>query len=261
MKRPQLLGPKVATPLASLMVVVLCFFANATVAADAVAKKSKPLADTPPKPAQNFSYLRPCTPEVGGVRNLCLIYHGREKRKKWTDEALLPYVAYLDENGHPKDWLFDSFLFLEFATDAGVSLYHDPQKGTKPALADWQWLADCWFRKDSGLTGLQQAVVRAGCAMDDPRHKANVVICVPLPQKSVTQFGPLPGQNKPLDFSREKDRRKALRWYVDRVAGQYNKNGYPRLQLKGFYWTQESIPKSDYAMVHMAKRLSARRRV
>ena len=68
------------------------------------------LGQEAPKP----SYLAPGTPEVGGVRHLCLIYHGMQSRVPWTSDAIMPYVAYVDEDGVPTDWLFDSFLFIEF---------------------------------------------------------------------------------------------------------------------------------------------------
>ena len=68
------------------------------------------------------AYLKPGTPQVGGVKHLCLIYHGSKKRVSWTAEALMPYVAEVDEAWQPQSWLFDSFLLIEFATDRGTSL-------------------------------------------------------------------------------------------------------------------------------------------
>jgi hypothetical protein len=221
-----------------------------TVSADDAAKAAKPAAAAvQADSSQQSAYLQPGTPEVGGIRNLCLIYHGQKKRVQWTSDALLPYAAYVDKQGRPQDWLFDSFLFLEFATDAGVSLYHDPETGAKPTLADWQWLADSCFRKNSGLIGLEKAVAQAGETLGEPDHAVNVVISMPLPRKSSKSFGPLPGESKPLDFSREEDRRRALEWYVGDVLKQYGEHDYPHLRLRGFYWTQESIPQADYDFV------------
>ena len=119
------------------------------------------------KSAHEMTYLKPGTPEAGGIHHFCLIYHGQKRRIQWTRDALLPYVAYVDAAGKPKDWLFDSFLLIEYATDAGVSLYHDAPKAAKPNVADWQWLADCWFRETTGLAGLDAAVAEAGQALGE----------------------------------------------------------------------------------------------
>lgn len=194
-------------------------------------------------------YLKPGTPEVGGVRHLCLIYHGRKSRVAWTREALLPYVAYVDRQGNPVDWLFDSFLFTEFAHDTGISFYHDTGKKPWPTVNDWQWLVDAWFRENTGLIGLERAMDSAGKVLKEPNRKANVVISVPLPQQSIREFGPLPGQNRVLDFSKLEDRQKALAWYVDCVSDRYAKGDYPHLRLLGFYWTSETMPDSDRALV------------
>ena len=183
------------------------------------------------------------------MRHLCLIYHGQARREKWTAEALLPYVAYVDEQGKPADWLFDSFLFLEFATDSGASLYHDNGKGPYPTLGDWQWLADAWFREDTGLVGLERATATAGAALGETDRKVGVVISVPLPQRSIHAFGPLPGGSRTLDFAVEEDRREALAWYVDTVSNRFQQEGYAHLKLLGFYWTAESIPDSDNGLV------------
>lgn len=194
-------------------------------------------------------YLKPGTAEVGGVRHLCLIYHGQKSRPEWTGEALVPYVAYVDPQGKPVDWLFDSFLLIEFANDAGVSLYHDTNKKPWPTVGDWQWLADAWFRENTGLVGLDRAMATAGKTLGDAKRKANVVISVPLPQRSIRRFGPLPGQNTVLDFSNEADRQRALQWYVDAVLDRYAKADYSRLRLAGFYWTSETISAGDRALV------------
>ena len=49
------------------------------------------------------SYQRPGTAEVGGIRQMCLIYHGNRRRLEWTPEMILPYVAHVDEQGRPTD--------------------------------------------------------------------------------------------------------------------------------------------------------------
>lgn len=200
-------------------------------------------------PKEAPSFLSPGTSEVGGVRQLCLIYHGRRSRVPWTAEALLPYVSYVDAQGRPVDWLFDSFLFIEFAADNGAQLYYYDPKHPQPALEEWHWLADAWFRTTTGVIGLEQAVAHAGEVLGDPGHRVNVVLGLPVPLKELRSFGRLPGQSQKLDLGREDDRQQAMRWYIDYVLGRYRQGSYPHLRLSGFYWTGESIATSDDAIV------------
>lgn len=199
--------------------------------------------------AQPPSYRAPGTPEVGGINDLVLIYHGGKNRVSWTKDALLPYVAYVDELGQPVDWLFDSFLFIEFATDDGTWLHARRPGGRLPNLDDWQWLAESWFREQTGLTGLEQAVAAVGAELGQPDHKVKVVITLPNPLREIRAFGPLPGENETLDFDRLADRQRAVQWYIGRVLEQWRARQFPHLELTGFYWTSESISGVDEALV------------
>ena len=190
-------------------------------------------------------FLSPGTAEVDGIHNLVLIYHGTKNRPEWNKQNLLPYVAYVDEQGRPQDWLFDGFLFIEFATDDGVYLHHHLKDKRLPTAADWTWLSESWFRPGNGLDGLEAATAEAGKALGQPDRKSPVVITLPLPLEADTAFGPLPGETRKLDFSRPQDRQAALKWYVDRVREQFAARQYRHLKLAGFYWTPESIPPQD----------------
>ena len=159
------------------------------------------------------TYQRPGTPEVGGIRQMCLIYHGNNTRPEWTPDMILPYVAHVDAQGRPTDWLFDSFLFTEFATDNGAWLYHY-KAGVQATAEDWAWLADGWFRKKTGLIGLEGAVKNAGRILGDTNRQVNVVIAMPIPLRPVGHFGPFPGSTGKLDFNQDEDRLKALQWYI-----------------------------------------------
>jgi len=199
--------------------------------------------------AQPPTYLPPATPEVDGMRNLVLIYHGMKSRPVWNKQNLLPYVAYVDERGEPQDWLFDSFLFIEFGTDDGVWVHHYQKDKPLPTVAHWTALADSWFRPDSGLIGLEQAVAEAGVKLKDPDHRVPVLITLPVPLREDTGFGPLPGQAEKLNFTRTEDRQKALVWYIERVTSQFAAGAYPHLRLAGFYWTAETIPPEERELV------------
>jgi len=200
------------------------------------------------------TYQRPGTAAVGGVSQMCLIYHGRTNRLAWTPEMILPYVAHVDEKGRPTDWLFDSFLFTEFETDNGASLHHYIPDGVQATAEDWAWLADGWFRQKTGLIGLNGAVENAGQVLGNTNHKVNVVIALPIPFRPVKTFGPLSGEDATLDFSHDQDRLKALQWYVRRVLDHWHQANYSHLQLAGFYWTDETIPPENEELVHAVAR-------
>ncbi|HQL94012.1 MAG TPA: DUF4855 domain-containing protein [Candidatus Hydrogenedentes bacterium] len=191
--------------------------------------------------AADPGYFPPGDARTGGMRHLCLVYHGQQRRPAWTEEQLLPYVARVDAEGVPRSWLFDSFLLIEFATDDGKQLYHYDPRRAQPGHADWQWLADAWFREETGLIGLERALERAGTALGDPARVVNVVITLPVPEPQAGVFGVLPGGGAPLDFSRPADRMAALRWYMDTVRARFDAAAYRHLRLEGFYWTGESV--------------------
>ncbi len=72
-------------------------------------------------------YLQPGTPAVGGVRHLLLIYCDAQQKAygspaAWDGRALLPYVTYVDRQGKPQDWFFDSFLWIGYITSDGANL-------------------------------------------------------------------------------------------------------------------------------------------
>lgn len=188
-------------------------------------------------------------PSTANIKDLCLIYHGQNRRVDWTAENLLPYVAYVDENRNPTDWLFDSFLFIEFATDENKSLYHYAPSAAQADGTDWAWLADAWFREKTGLIGLEKCVGTTGSILKDPEHKVNVVITLPVPLNQVTAFTNLPGTSESLDFSQTKNRQQALEWYINTVSERFASANYHHLNLLGFYWTGESIDSEQHDTV------------
>lgn len=206
---------------------------------------------TPACLAQNQlpSYLPPGTPSVDGIHHLVLIYHGQRSRPVWDKQTIMPYVAYVDEQAAPQDWLFDGFLFIEYATDDGVMIHAYDKAKRLPTIADWQWLAWAWFRPESGLIGLEEATAEAGAKLGQPDRRSPVVITLPLPFTADQAFGPLPGEQEKLNFSRPQDRQRALQWYIQQVRQRFEQRNYKHLKLAGFYWTAESIPPEDYELV------------
>lgn len=200
-----------------------------------------PAAAQPAGEPEGLHYLPPGTDASAGIEDLVLIYHGQQRRVEWTCENLLPYVAWLDEDGRPQDWFFDGFLFIEFATDDDVFIHHYRETTRLPTIDDWVWLAESWFRPDTGLIGLEQAVAQVGAALGPEDRRAKVIVTLPTPLPQDHAFGPLPGEEQTLDLAEPQNARRALAWYIDRVRAQWQAAGYQHLELVGFYWTAESI--------------------
>jgi hypothetical protein len=202
-----------------------------------------------PAAAQPRSYLKPSTPKVGGIHHLVLIYAGNRGRPAWDAEKLLPYVARIDRQGKPADWLFDGFLWIEFATDDG-SYLHVPVKDRRPVdRNDWQWLLDRFFDPSHGIPQLQAAVVRAGETLGPRKEPVRLVITMPTPYVATTRFGPLVAGGASLDFRRDADRLAALEWYIEAAVKRWHSIDAPGVRLAGFYWLDESIGPDEERLV------------
>jgi hypothetical protein len=195
------------------------------------------------------SYLRPGTPEVGGVRHLVLIYSGAKSFPVWDAEKLLPYVTYVDRRGKPQDWFFDSFLWMQTTTPEGVSLYY-PTKGIRPPVkADWDWALDNFSDPARGVVQLDACVRRAMRDLPDKNRRVSLVLTIPTAEVQSTDFGAIAPGGPSLDFRRDADRVAALQWYIREALARWKKLDAPHVRLAGFYWLRESIKPENRALV------------
>jgi hypothetical protein len=196
------------------------------------------------------SYLRPGTPEVGGVRHLMLIYSGAKSCPVWDAQKLLPYVTHVDRQGKPQDWFFDSFLWLQTATPDGVSLYYPTLGKRPPVKADWQWALDSFSDPAHGAAQLEACVQRAIEDLPEKNHRVNLVLTIPTAEVQSEDFGPIEPGGRSLDFRRTADRVAALQWYVREALGRWKKiePAAPHVRLAGFYWLRESIKPENRAV-------------
>jgi len=224
-------------------------WAVAAIAAFAGFSPSRDAAAQQTGRADGLAYLDPGTPAVGGVRHLVLIYAGGKNRVPWDAEKLLPYVAYVDRRGAPQDFLFDSFLWIEFATNDGVWL-HDPGQGKRAIRqADWQWLLDAFFDPSHGV-GQLEASVRLACRTLPAKDRCvNLVVTMPTPFAASGEFGAVTAGGPSLNFARDEDRLAALQWYIRSALARWKATGARQVRLAGFYWLAESIPRKDRKLV------------
>ena len=188
--------------------------------------------------------------------DMVLFYGGGAQRyiPNWDKDRIESYVTYTNEQG-VETWFFDAFLFLEFA-DYGegsnmVSFatgYKDPS-GTLLSSAtkyDWENLINYFFSKGHQLYALDETIGDAISRLGAPAYKRRVVITIPEPirnqdssnaSSSTTYWGRVSGVT--LDFSRDADRVKACKWYIDRVRQLFDRANFQNIELAGFYWIAE----------------------
>ena len=82
-------------------------------------------------------YFPPADPKAGGIRDLMLIYLSKDS---WPQDDFLPYVAYLGKEPprKPRDWFYDSFLFLAYGGAPSGTTYIDGPSNK----ADWEYYLD-----------------------------------------------------------------------------------------------------------------------
>ena len=203
-----------------------------------------------PSPEFPNEYCPPGSPNVGGVRNMVLIYNGFYPADSTlglnTVNELIPYVGYETTSYKIKDLMFDGFLFLPFVAagaPSGGKYYCDLLHPT--VKSDWQYYLDNTFNPSFNLSALNIAVGKVKKIIGDPSYKVKVEIAIPYPNPTATNFGDVNGDGVSENLSSLSDRENVIKWYINNVMKRWNSERYINLQLVGFYWYEES---ADFAV-------------
>jgi len=203
-------------------------------------------------------YFPPADPRAGGIRDLMLVYLSKDS---WPQEDFLPYVAYLgkERQKKPRDWFYDSFLFLAYGGAPSGTTYIDGPSNK----ADWEYYWDqLLFREDRALAGLEACLADVERTLG-PRPpgpstaqaaaaktgKTPVILMIPYPSRKQKDFGDVDGDGRSEDLSQPADRQNVVRWGVQEMLRRWNKTRLPHLSLWGFYWMNEGIGPHDEAIV------------
>ncbi len=183
--------------------------------------------------------LEPTDELLGGAKDTCLLYQNRSVA--YTEEDLLPYLAYLDKDGKPKDVMFDSFLFLYYGELPGGGMAH--AEGT---IEGWQWALEDLFADGKNIHALNSAAgkVKDTLGLDDD-YRYKVLLTLYYPSPSVTDFGDVDGDGKTENLSKLSDRLKVLQWYIDCIDEAYRACGFEHIEFAGYYWFHEAINADD----------------
>jgi hypothetical protein len=196
--------------------------------------------ETPHQIARSAGYAT--LKQSGGVNDMLLTplwlsSNYDQSRYPWnlTAKQWLPMIAYIDKQGQIKNWLFRSIIAWPGAGS------------TSATQQDWQTWMDHIFSTGpyqntataTEFPALDQAVGEAKAALHDPHYQENVIVSIPYPDPSVSNWGTVNG--KTLNFSNPIDRQTAVDWFIQQVVRQWRQSHYKNLRLAGFYWYNEDV--------------------
>jgi hypothetical protein len=200
--------------------------------------------------------------------DMVLIYGGGKHRNvTWDKEHFTPYIIYTD-GGNNKRWLFDGFLFLEITN--GVSgnprIFATGYYGQPAGKAEWTRQVDYYFTEGNGVDALNNCIARAAEQLGAP-EKRKVVIGLPEPIVAGPQshYTALPADywgnvdGKQLDFTGDKDRITACKWFIDYVEQRFGEGKFEYVELAGFYWIAEESLHTKTLLAEVAAYLNEKK--
>ncbi len=189
---------------------------------------------TPKVDAQEYVSL--CTEETNYITDMVLCYLGGHYNISYTPEHIKTYMYRVDEEGQ-FHWLYDAFLFLSGKHPDGYAF--DATWGKKSATKkEWTWLLDKQFAKLEGAGAIDYVLDSLKQIKIEPIRKRKIVVTLPHPVPNQENWGSVGG--KAMNFTSEKDRLKALEWYVEEAIKQWKKRDYKNIELAGFYYFKEN---------------------
>lgn len=172
---------------------------------------------------------------IDPIHDLALIYQGGVHRLNWSEDDFKPFVEHTFYDGE-RDWLFDGFLFLEF-TDGRGNAFGNGCDRFKSKKGNWQWLLNRLFTPGYSLDALDKCISSTAKAIGKPSFRHKVVLGIPSPLMSQTDWGELDGVK--LDFNNREHQQMAVRWYVDLLVKRFKQAKYKNIDLTGIYWIDE----------------------
>ncbi|MGE6261245.1 DUF4855 domain-containing protein [Heyndrickxia sporothermodurans] len=187
-----------------------------------------------------------------GINNLVLLYNGHypEGKGDWSKERIIPNISYVDKQGEPQDWFYDGVLYLGLQSPDG----RDYGKG-ETILKDWNWYLDKTFGENGDMHQLNEATKEVAEKLNEPNQQEKVVLMIPDPGQSITNFGDVDGDGitesfNAADVGEEKameNRKKVMNWWVNEVKERWDNGNYSNLKLSGIYWLNEQIEPGNVA--------------
>lgn len=195
--------------------------------------------------AAQGDFCPPQSRQSDGMRDIMLIY---ATPGKWGPDEFLPYVAYLDQGGQPRDWFYDAFLFLMYGGAPSGHTYIDGATDRK----DWEFYLSEEFAPGREFAALDRTVGEAARLMGRAAPAVPVIAMIPYPSPKQKNFGDVDGDGTTEDLGADSSRVKAVAWFLRDFLGRWEAAKYRHLKLWGFYWMNEGIAPADEAVVKAA---------
>lgn len=183
-----------------------------------------------------------------GVTDIIKIYNGyypsAQELAQNTAEELLPYVAYLSEDGEVLDTMFDAVAFVpcvstNFAYPSGGTLVKT-SKYPSAVMSDWIYYTDFLFSDGYELDALD-AVVDQVYAKLGLEGKFPVLLTMPYPGSMQVPFGDIDGDGVAERCETAEERIRVIRWYNEYLTERFTDAQFSRLDFIGYYWYEEEL--------------------
>ena len=187
-------------------------------------------------------FLPAGAPESGGIVDMALIYHGNARRLDWNKKQLSPHVSWLNPETNTEEWLFDTFLFIEFK-DPNGDLFAKGYRGEPAKRTVFEWFLNRIFEKGVAVDALNELLGETASRIGPPSIPRKVILTIPEPISGYKNWGELNG--KPVDFDVQADRIAVAKWFIDNLMERWQEAGFDHLELAGFYWVAEEMGDND----------------
>ncbi len=198
----------------------------------------------PDQAPDDSDYLR----DIEGVSKIIKIYNGYYPTQSIADntyEELLPYIAYIQQDGTYTDTMFDSVAFVPCHTDYPSGGRLVKTRGKEGAvMSDWLLYLENTFKEGVNVSALNRVAgeVYEALGIED---KLPVFFTLPYPTVISQPFGDIDGDGEEKYCQTLEERVDILKWYADLTYNTFLDGDYDNLEFKGFYWYRESMDYSE----------------
>lgn len=185
---------------------------------------------------------------LGGVHDIPLMYFGYwpedERIARLKKDDFIPYIAYIDRDGNPKDTMFDAIMMLTVqgrCPSGGCLGYH----GEPSKLSDWEFVIEELFADGINLKALDLAVEEIKQKLSLPKdYRHKVYLTAPVPKVSLEPFGDLNGDGIEEKLLSTEDCINAYASFVDAVTKRFESEHLQNIVIDGWFWNNESASRA-----------------
>ncbi len=199
-----------------------------------------------PEPTYKDDYNR----GLEGCKDIVLLYCGYQggydvSYVQNTEEEMLYYFGYVDQNGNVTDTFFDSFQFspLQGAAPSGGSL--NESGATQTIKSDWEYYLDSVFDETYNCGAIEKVMETVKSATGIADAKVSLVLTIPFPTIGNKPFGDIDGDGKDEYCRNREDQLAIYRWFFDAVETRLSQRSYQNIRFGGYYWEQEGLTMTE----------------